>query len=64
VRKQLTKYQALALTTSYWQPGENYKDKIIRALESKIENGDLLFPRRQLPQQQATSQTKTTLKQA
>jgi F420-0:gamma-glutamyl ligase-like protein len=32
----------LALTTSYWQPGENYKDKIIRALESKIENGDFI----------------------
>ena len=38
----MTKYYALALTTSYWKPGDNYTDKIISALEGKIENGDFV----------------------
>ena len=38
----MTKYYALALTTSYWKPGDNYTDKVISALEGKIENGDFV----------------------
>ncbi len=38
----MTKYSALALTTSYWKPGENYIDKITSALYGKIENGDFV----------------------
>jgi F420-0:gamma-glutamyl ligase-like protein len=38
----MTKYFALALTTSYWNPGDNYIDKIISALEGKIQNGDFV----------------------
>ncbi|MGD0712549.1 MAG: coenzyme F420-0:L-glutamate ligase [Bacteroidales bacterium] len=38
----MTKYYALALTTSYWKPKDSYIDKIINALEDKIENGDFL----------------------
>jgi F420-0:gamma-glutamyl ligase-like protein len=38
----MTKYYALALTTSYWKPGDNYIDKVIKALEGKIENGDFV----------------------
>jgi F420-0:gamma-glutamyl ligase-like protein len=38
----MTKYYALALTTSYWKPSDNYTDKIIDALEGKIENGDFI----------------------
>ncbi len=38
----MTKYYALALTTSYWKPGDNYTSKIISALEGKIKNGDFV----------------------
>ena len=38
----MTKYFALALTTSYWKPGDNYTDKIISGLEDKIENDDFV----------------------
>lgn len=38
----MTRYNALAVTTSYWKPKENYLDKIIRALEGKIESGDFI----------------------
>ena len=38
----MTKYDALALTTSYWRPGDNYIDKLTKTLEGKIENGDFL----------------------
>ncbi len=38
----MTKYRALALTTSYWKPGDNYIDKITTALEGKIEDGDFV----------------------
>ncbi len=38
----MTKYNALALTTSYWRPGDNYTDKIIKALERKVESGDFV----------------------
>ena len=38
----MTKYIALAITTDYWKPSENYTDKIINALENKVENGDFV----------------------
>ncbi len=38
----MTKYYALALTTSYWKPGDNYTDKVISALEGKVENDDFV----------------------
>jgi F420-0:gamma-glutamyl ligase-like protein len=38
----MTKYTALAITTSYWKPGDNYTNKIISALEGKIENDDFV----------------------
>ena len=38
----MTKYTALAITTNYWKPQDNYTDKIINALENKIENGDFI----------------------
>ena len=38
----MTKYYALALTTSYWKPGDNYADMVISALEGKIKNGDFV----------------------
>ncbi len=38
----MTKYYALALTTSYWKPGDNYTNKIISGLEGKIENDDFV----------------------
>ena len=38
----MTKYYALALTTSYWKPGDDYTDKVISALEGKIENRDFI----------------------
>jgi F420-0:gamma-glutamyl ligase-like protein len=38
----MTKYSALALTTSYWKPGDNYIDKITSALLGKIENNDFV----------------------
>lgn len=38
----MTKYNALAITTNYWKPGDRYIDKIINALEGKIEAGDFV----------------------
>jgi F420-0:gamma-glutamyl ligase-like protein len=38
----MTKYKALAITTSYWKPKENYLNKILKALEGKIDNGDFV----------------------
>jgi F420-0:gamma-glutamyl ligase-like protein len=38
----MTKYNALAITTSYWKPGDRYIDKIINALEGKIDAGDFV----------------------
>jgi F420-0:gamma-glutamyl ligase-like protein len=39
----MTKYTALAITTNYWKPQDNYTDKIINSLENKIENGDFVI---------------------
>jgi F420-0:gamma-glutamyl ligase-like protein len=38
----MTKYYALALTTSYWKPRVSYIDKIIDVLEGKIEHRDFI----------------------
>ncbi len=38
----MTKYHALALTTSYWKSGDNYIVKIVGALENKIHDGDFV----------------------
>ncbi len=38
----MTRYRALALTTDYWKPMDNYLDKITNALHGKIENSDFV----------------------
>ena len=38
----MSKYYALAITTSYWKPGDSYIDNITNGLEGKIENGDFV----------------------
>ena len=38
----MTRYRALALTTSYWKPKDNYIDKITNTIHGKIENGDFV----------------------
>jgi len=38
----MTKYTALAIATNYWKPNSNYTDKIINAIESKVEDGDFV----------------------
>jgi F420-0:gamma-glutamyl ligase-like protein len=38
----MTKYTALAITTNYWKPHSNYNDKIINAIENKVESGDFV----------------------
>jgi len=38
----MTKYTALAVTTNYWKPHSNYTDKIIKAIEGKVEAGDFV----------------------
>jgi len=38
----MTKYYALAVATSYWKPGEDYTEKIIRALNGKVKDGDFV----------------------
>jgi F420-0:gamma-glutamyl ligase-like protein len=38
----MTKYTTLAITTNYWKPNSNYNDKIINAIENKVEDGDFV----------------------
>ncbi len=38
----MAKYRALAVTTRYWKPGENYLDEIIKALEERAKDGDFV----------------------
>ncbi len=38
----MTKYDALAITTSYWKPGSNYIDKITNAVEGKVKSNDFV----------------------
>lgn len=39
---KLAKYCALATSTSYWKPGEDYLSKIAEALEGKLWDGDFV----------------------
>ena len=36
----MTKYTALAITTNYWKPNDNYTVKIIHVIADTVENGD------------------------
>jgi F420-0:gamma-glutamyl ligase-like protein len=38
----MTKYCAMAITTNYWKPSDNYTENIINALRNKIENADFV----------------------
>jgi F420-0:gamma-glutamyl ligase-like protein len=38
----MTKYTALAISTKYWKPKDDYTNKIITAIENKIENNDFV----------------------
>jgi F420-0:gamma-glutamyl ligase-like protein len=38
----MTKYTALAISTKYWKPKDDYTNKIIAAIENKIENNDFV----------------------
>jgi F420-0:gamma-glutamyl ligase-like protein len=38
----MTKYRALAVTTSYWKPGSNYAANISDALAGKLRDGDFV----------------------
>jgi len=38
----VNKYKAVAVTTQYWRPGEDYPKRIVKAVENKIEDGDFV----------------------
>jgi F420-0:gamma-glutamyl ligase-like protein len=38
----MSQYKALAITTKYWKPGENYIEEIIKGVEGEIANRDFL----------------------
>jgi len=38
----VNKYKAVAVTTRYWKPGEDYLKQIVKAIENKVENGDFV----------------------
>ncbi len=38
----MTKYSALAVTTSYWKPNDKYLERIIEALDGKLCDGDFV----------------------
>jgi F420-0:gamma-glutamyl ligase-like protein len=38
----MTKYYALAVTTKYWKPGEDYTNEIIKALGKRVNDGDFV----------------------
>ncbi len=38
----MTKYHALAISTSYWKPGENYLFKLTEALSGRVRDGDFV----------------------
>jgi F420-0:gamma-glutamyl ligase-like protein len=41
--RNMTKYQALAITTRYWRPGTNYLSEIIDAVRKHAKNGDIVI---------------------
>jgi F420-0:gamma-glutamyl ligase-like protein len=38
----MTVYRALAITSEYWKPGEDYANEIIKVLEKKVRGGDFV----------------------
>jgi F420-0:gamma-glutamyl ligase-like protein len=38
----MAKYYALAVTTKYWKPGENYLNEIIEAIRKRVDDGDFV----------------------
>ena len=38
----MAKYRALALTTKFWRPGEDFLAEIINAVEKRVEDGDFV----------------------
>jgi F420-0:gamma-glutamyl ligase-like protein len=38
----MTKYKALAITTKYWKPGQNYIKEIIEHIDKKVTDNDLI----------------------
>lgn len=38
----MTKFSALAVTTSFWKPNTNYQEKILTALKGKLKDGDFI----------------------
>jgi F420-0:gamma-glutamyl ligase-like protein len=38
----MVKYYALAVTTKYWKPGEDYLNVVIDAVEKRVDNGDFV----------------------
>jgi F420-0:gamma-glutamyl ligase-like protein len=38
----MTRYTALTITTNYWKPRSNYSEKILAAIENRVENGDFV----------------------
>lgn len=38
----MTRYSALAVATSYWKPNEDYLERIIEALNDRVQNGDFI----------------------
>lgn len=38
----MSKYKALAITTKYWKPGDNYLKEIVSSVRGKIVDGDFL----------------------
>jgi F420-0:gamma-glutamyl ligase-like protein len=39
----MVKYYALAVTTKYWKPGEDYLNAVIDAVEKRVDNGDFVI---------------------
>jgi len=38
----MPKYQALAVVTSYWRPGEDFLNAIVKAIAKRVEDGDFV----------------------
>jgi F420-0:gamma-glutamyl ligase-like protein len=38
----MTRYSALAITTNYWNPNTDYTEKIVNAIQTKVEDGDFV----------------------
>src|SRR4030067_133547 len=38
----MAKYRALALTTKFWRPDQNFVEEILKAVEKKVEDGDFV----------------------